>query len=58
MSKKITSDFNHDTYLRDLKGYAGNPPKANWPGGAKIARSRSVRQYAQQAGRRGITPPG
>lgn len=37
MSKKITSDFNHDTYARDLKGYAGNPPKANWPGGAKIA---------------------
>lgn len=37
MSQKITSDFNHDTYLRDLKGYAGNPPNANWPGGAKIA---------------------
>ena len=37
MNQKITSDFNHDTYPRDLKGYAGNPPKANWPGGAKIA---------------------
>ena len=22
---------------RDLKGYGGNPPKANWPGGARIA---------------------
>ena len=37
MTKKITSDFNQDAYPRDLKGYAGNPPKANWPGGAKIA---------------------
>ena len=32
MSQKITSDFNHGTYPRDLKGYAGNPPNANWPG--------------------------
>ena len=37
MSKKIISDFNQDTYPRDLKGYADKPPKANWPGGAKIA---------------------
>jgi putative urate catabolism protein len=25
------------TYPRDLVGYAGAPPKANWPGGARIA---------------------
>ena len=37
MSKKITSDFDQNTYPRDLKGYGGKPPKANWPGGAKIA---------------------
>ena len=37
MSKKIISDFNQDAYPRDLKGYADKPPKANWPGGAKIA---------------------
>ncbi len=24
-------------YPRDLKGYSGNPPNANWPGGARIA---------------------
>lgn len=24
-------------YPRDLKGYRGNPPPANWPGGARIA---------------------
>ncbi|SFL18655.1 allantoinase PuuE [Shimia haliotis] len=24
-------------YPRDLSGYGANPPKANWPGGAKIA---------------------
>lgn len=24
-------------YPRDLKGYCGNPPVANWPGGARIA---------------------
>lgn len=25
------------SYPRDMIGYAGNPPHANWPGGAKIA---------------------
>ncbi len=25
------------TYPRDLVGYAGNPPKVQWPGGARIA---------------------
>ena len=24
-------------YVRDMRGYGPNPPKANWPGGAKIA---------------------
>ncbi len=24
-------------YPRDLVGYGANPPKANWPGGARIA---------------------
>ena len=24
-------------YPRDLIGYGANPPKANWPGGARIA---------------------
>ena len=26
-----------DTYPRDLIGYGANPPKADWPGGARIA---------------------
>jgi putative urate catabolism protein len=25
------------TYPRDMIGYGGNPPKANWPGGARLA---------------------
>ena len=37
MTQKITSDFDHSAYPRDLKGYADTPPKANWPGGARIA---------------------
>ena len=37
MTKKITSNFDQASYPRDLKGYGDNPPKANWPGGAKIA---------------------
>jgi len=37
MTQKITSDFDLSTYPRDLKGYGDNPPKANWPGGARIA---------------------
>ena len=37
MTQKITSDFDQSTYPRDLKGYGDTPPKANWPGGAKIA---------------------
>ena len=24
-------------YPRDLLGYGANPPKANWPGGARVA---------------------
>ena len=35
--KHVTSNFDADSYPRDLKGYAGNPPQAKWPGGAKIA---------------------
>ncbi|MCL2898329.1 allantoinase PuuE [Brenneria tiliae] len=31
-----TYDFNRD-YPRDLRGYAGQPPHAAWPGGARIA---------------------
>ncbi|WP_109514633.1 allantoinase PuuE [Pseudomonas ovata] len=27
----------HPNYPRDLRGYAGNPPDAKWPGGARIA---------------------
>ncbi len=40
---KHSSQFQHVTpidlpdYLRDLKGYGDNPPKANWKNGAKIA---------------------
>ncbi|MEB4593216.1 allantoinase PuuE [Candidatus Thiothrix sp. Deng01] len=29
--------FEHSSYPRDLIGYAGQPPHANWPGGARIA---------------------
>ena len=25
------------SYSRDMTGYSGNPPNANWPGGARIA---------------------
>lgn len=35
--KHINSNFDPADYPRDLKGYGGNPPKAKWPGGAKIA---------------------
>lgn len=27
----------HETYPRDLRGYAGSPPFADWPGNARIA---------------------
>ncbi|MEN6670580.1 allantoinase PuuE [Psychrobacter sp. B38] len=37
MIQKVISDFDQDNYPRDLKGYGDNPPKAKWPGGAKIA---------------------
>ena len=37
MTQKITSDFDQSIYPRNLKGYGDTPPKANWPGGAKIA---------------------
>jgi putative urate catabolism protein len=30
-------DDSQDIYPRDLIGYGGRPPKANWPGGARIA---------------------
>ena len=35
--KHVTSTFDEASYPRDLKGYAGQPPNAKWPGGAKIA---------------------
>ncbi len=28
---------NQEHYPRDLRGYAGQPPHARWPGGARIA---------------------
>ncbi|SEO82063.1 allantoinase PuuE [Aquisalimonas asiatica] len=28
---------NSDTYPRDMRGYAGNPPHAQWPGQARVA---------------------
>ncbi|WP_264480592.1 allantoinase PuuE [Psychrobacter sp. I-STPA6b] len=36
-STQVNDIFDHARYPRDMKGYAGNPPKANWKGGAKIA---------------------
>lgn len=33
----VNSSFDLSAYPRDLAGYAGNPPHASWPNGAKVA---------------------
>ncbi len=37
MMKGDHASMSQDAYPRDLVGYAGNPPDAKWPGGARIA---------------------
>lgn len=33
----MANPSNSDTYPRDMRGYAGNPPHAQWPGQARVA---------------------
>ncbi|SEF82296.1 allantoinase PuuE [Marinobacterium lutimaris] len=37
MNETTNPSADPNTYPRDLRGYGKNPPKANWPGGARLA---------------------